>query len=678
MKIQALARGNRDRQRVQDIKDARAVPESQSAREFSETHRERVRTRARVLDQAERKKNIQAELVTDLLEKGGVCAGSMGMEEQWLINFKKSQTPKPLTINDDRVHVTPQLSSTCVSQFVEKSGGKEGVVELQAVYGCIGCSGKGQCHFVGSGDVVFPAASACVILSSDGQEQRIFTGHLQEVTCLAVHPNGRLMASASRSRGSVDKVEIVLWDSVTLNRFATLHPGHTTGVGHLCFSNHEPSTTTNPASDTRGRMVETTPYGLGSPNKKMRAWSPQKSMGLEDGGLGVDWAASGVQKKQDPFLDSWAEGGRYLVSVGIDTFHSLVLWDLVSCSKLCSVYESRELINAVTFGSRNECVVTCASSYIKFWTLPSVDTNASAMSSSTPWSQLKGRATRTIRAAGSAEAGSGVLVGSKGTMPLSYEQGQRGVPLTSPSEVVLTSAVLTCSGLVTGSREGMVYLWDEERQETVSGETVKAHTGPVLQLALWGSEGMVSAGQDGSIILWNCGARATFGHMSYGHITQLHRFFVQHSDMAGTVLISSDDPCAPVSGLNNNAAGSRDSIRGVHSVSSRGNEVLVGTRGGLLLVLDASAFHPARQNIVQAVRAAGQAVRAAGVFRAHAAHKQSKMGWAEQLRSAQEAKKIPKQDNTDDGWRIHRVASDDSSCSQGNFLASLVLTESKC
>ncbi len=668
MKIQALARGNRDRQRVHGIKDASAVPESQSVREFSETHRERARTRARVLDQAERKKNIQAELVTDLLEKGGVGAGSMGMEEQWLIDFKKSQKPRPLTLNVDRVHGTPQSTSMCVSQFVENSGGKEGVVELEAVYGCIGCSGKGQCHFLGSGEVVFPAAHACVILSPDGQEQRIFTGHSQEVTCLIVHPSGRLIASASRLRGSVDKVEIVLWDSVTLNRFATLHPGHTTGVGHLCFSNHVPSfsTKTNPASDTPDRMVETTPDGLGSPDKKMRAGSPQKSRGLEEGGLGVDWAASGVRKKQDPFLYSWAEGSRYLVSVGIDTFHSLVLWDLVSCSKLCSVYGSRELINAVTFGSRNECVVTCASSYIKFWTLPSMDTNVLAMSSSTPWTQLKGRATLTIRAAGSAEAGCGVLVGSKGTMPLSYEQGQRGVPLTSPSEVVLTSAVLTCSGLVTGSREGMVYLWDEERKETVSGETVKAHNGPVLQLALWGSEGMVSAGQDGSIILWNCGARATFGHMSYGHITQLHRFFVQHSDMAGTVLISSDDPCAPVSGVNNNAAGSRDSMRGVHSVSSRGNEVLVGTRGGLLLVLDASAFHPARQHIVQSVRAAGQAVRAAGIFPAQSAHKQSKLGWAEQLRSAQEAKKIPNQENKDHGWHIHRVASDDSSCSQGN------------
>jgi hypothetical protein len=107
-------------------------------------------------------------------------------------------------------------------------------------------------------------------------------------------------------------------------------------------------------------------------------------------------------------------------------------------------------------------------------------------------------------------------------------------------------------------------------------------------------------------------------------------------------------------------------MRGVHSVSSRGNEVLVGTRGGLLLVLDASAFHPARQNIVQSVRAAGQAVRAAGIFRAQSAHKQSKMGWAEQLRSAQEAKKIPNQENKDDGWHIHHVASDDSSCSQGN------------
>jgi WD40 repeat protein len=156
-----------------------------------------------VLDQAERKKNIQAELVTDLLEKGGVGAGSMGMEEQWLIDFKKSQKLRPLTLNIDRVHCTPQSTSMCVSQFVENSGGKEGVVELEAVYGCIGCSGKGQCHFLGSGEVVFPAARACVILSPNGQEQRIFTGHSQEVTCLIVHPSGRLIASASRLRGSV-------------------------------------------------------------------------------------------------------------------------------------------------------------------------------------------------------------------------------------------------------------------------------------------------------------------------------------------------------------------------------------------------------------------------------------------------------------------------------------------
>ena len=50
VKIQALARGNRDRQRVQDIKDERAVQE-QPDTEVCETQHERVRTRARVLDQ---------------------------------------------------------------------------------------------------------------------------------------------------------------------------------------------------------------------------------------------------------------------------------------------------------------------------------------------------------------------------------------------------------------------------------------------------------------------------------------------------------------------------------------------------------------------------------------------------------------------------------------------------
>ena len=181
------------------------------------------------------------------------------------------------------------------------------------------------------------------------------------------------------------------------------------------------------------------------------------------------------------------------MSVGMDTFHSLVLWDLPSGSKMSSVYGSRELINAITFGSRDECVITCASSHIKFWTLPSVDSTVQAVSSSTPWGQLKGRATQTLpRAGGSTEAVGGVLVGWKGAMPLSHEQEQRGVPLTSASDVVLTSAILTCSGLVTGSREGMVYLWDEERKETVKAESFKSHNGPVMQLVLWGTDGMVS------------------------------------------------------------------------------------------------------------------------------------------------------------------------------------------
>jgi len=152
--------------------------------------------------------------------------------------------------------------------------------------------------------------------------------------------------------------------------------------------------------------------------------------------------------------------------------------------------------------------------------------------------------------------------------------------------------------------------------------------------------------------------------MSYGHITQLQRVCVKQADVAGTVLISSQDPFVPFSEGDTNAAGSRDSMRCVHSVSSMGDDILVGTRGGQLLVIDASAVHPARQQIVQLVRAAG-------IFRANAAHPQSKAGWAEQLRAAQEAKKIPKQENADGGWRINRVASNDPNSSEGEIVIPL-------
>ena len=93
--------------------------------------------------------------------------------------------------------------------------------------------------------------------------------------------------------------------------------------------------------------------------------SPQKVRGFEEGGTGVDWALStgkdaGARSGLDSFADSakWSEGGRYLASIGMDAFNSVVVWDLRDCSKVSSVYGARDLIHAVAFGTGNDTLVT--------------------------------------------------------------------------------------------------------------------------------------------------------------------------------------------------------------------------------------------------------------------------------------------------------------------------------
>ena len=77
VKIQSIARGNQDRQRAQSLRcELAATSEAKDATTIAAEmiQQDKVKTRARVLDQAQRKKDIEAELVADLLEKGGVGA----------------------------------------------------------------------------------------------------------------------------------------------------------------------------------------------------------------------------------------------------------------------------------------------------------------------------------------------------------------------------------------------------------------------------------------------------------------------------------------------------------------------------------------------------------------------------------------------------------------------------
>ena len=48
-----------------------------------------------------------------------------------------------------------------------------------------------------SGEVVFPASGVIVMHDAATGKQRVFTGHDDDVTCLAVHPGGVVVASAA-------------------------------------------------------------------------------------------------------------------------------------------------------------------------------------------------------------------------------------------------------------------------------------------------------------------------------------------------------------------------------------------------------------------------------------------------------------------------------------------------
>ena len=95
----------------------------------------------------------------------------MGMEEQWLVTLKRDMISQKTIRTSDH--------SDCAIPSVSTSMSK--CVELEAVLGCVGGTGKGLCHFTESGEAVFPAAHACVLVSSNGQEQRLFQQHSQEV-----------------------------------------------------------------------------------------------------------------------------------------------------------------------------------------------------------------------------------------------------------------------------------------------------------------------------------------------------------------------------------------------------------------------------------------------------------------------------------------------------------------
>ena len=60
-----------------------------------------------------------------------------------------------------------------------------------------------------TGEIVYPASASVVVYDKVMHRQRFFFGHDDDVTCLAVHPNGTIVASGQVGR----RPPVCVWDT---------------------------------------------------------------------------------------------------------------------------------------------------------------------------------------------------------------------------------------------------------------------------------------------------------------------------------------------------------------------------------------------------------------------------------------------------------------------------------
>lgn len=104
---------------------------------------------------------------------------------------------------------------------------------LEWVHGCNAQVSRNSVFYLHNGDISYPAASLGVIYSKQGGGvQRFFTDHSDQVVCLCLHPDKKLLATAQMGR----EPKIIIWDSETMEAVQTLAGYHKRGVVALRFS----------------------------------------------------------------------------------------------------------------------------------------------------------------------------------------------------------------------------------------------------------------------------------------------------------------------------------------------------------------------------------------------------------------------------------------------------------
>ncbi|XP_035761673.1 echinoderm microtubule-associated protein-like 1 isoform X2 [Neolamprologus brichardi] len=197
-----------------------------------------------------------------------------------------------------------QVDSYCLEARAELPSNK---LKLDWVYGYRGRDCRSNLYLLPTGETVYFIASVVVLFNVDERLQRHYTGHTDDIKCLAVHPDKITIATGQVAGTSSDGKQLAphvrVWDSVSLN---TLHV-----------------------------------LGTGFFDRALVCLAFSKS-----------------------------NGGNTLCVVDDSNDHVLSVWDWQREDRLAEVKCSNESVFAVDFHpTDSNIVVTCGKSHLYFWNL---------------------------------------------------------------------------------------------------------------------------------------------------------------------------------------------------------------------------------------------------------------------------------------------------------------------
>uniref|UniRef100_A0A668AJY9 EMAP like 1 n=1 Tax=Myripristis murdjan TaxID=586833 RepID=A0A668AJY9_9TELE len=149
---------------------------------------------------------------------GSNCSG--GPHEEGYVKMYLKGRPITMYMPKDLV------DSYCLEARTDLPSNK---LKLDWVYGYRGRDCRSNLYLLPTGETVYFIASVVVLYNVDEQLQRHYTGHTDDIKCLAVHPDKITIATGQVAGTSSDGKQLAphvrVWDSVSLNTLHVLGAG---------------------------------------------------------------------------------------------------------------------------------------------------------------------------------------------------------------------------------------------------------------------------------------------------------------------------------------------------------------------------------------------------------------------------------------------------------------------